>query len=217
MVWFVVDTIQELISKCNDIGWGTIAIIVLLFIVAVPNIYKTFCNFFSTFGIETKWSRREKQEMQDIEYLKSEMNEYKENRVHDRKQSIEIQKQLTDNLQDLKDSLLELKQLFIRKEIEDMRWELLDFANAVINGRKYNKEQYDHVLETYTDYERILAENNMENGRVDISMAFVKKRYAELMENGFDKWYRWVVERVGSAAHFFTIIIIGNMALHLYI
>lgn len=75
----------------------------------------------------------------------------------------------------------------IKKDINDMRWEILDFANAVMSGRDYNKEQYDHVLETYEEYEKILKDNNMENGKVDLSMGFIKKQYGDLMVNGFKR------------------------------
>lgn len=177
---------MEYLQKLNEIGWPTVLTVVFLLILALPAISESLNKFVSHFGIETKWSRKRKKESEELQALQDEVNAYRDNRIHDREQSLEIQKKLTDNQQDLKDSILELKQLFIHKEIEDMRWELLDFANA-INIRKYNKEQYDHALEVYSDYEKILEENQMENGRVDISMEFVKKKYAELMENGFEQ------------------------------
>ena len=62
---------------------------------------------------------------------------------------------------------------------------MLDFANAVMNKRRYNKEQYDHVIDTYVKYEKILEENGMENGRVTSSMEFIQDRYKELMAVGF--------------------------------
>ena len=86
----------------------------------------------------------------------------------------------------LQDSINELKTLLIDKEIDDMRWEMLDFANAVMNKRRYNKEQYDHVIDTYVKYEKILEENGMENGRVTSSMEFVNEKYKKLMSVGFD-------------------------------
>ena len=50
----------------------------------------------------------------------------------------------------------------------------------------YNKEQYDHVIDTYVKYEKILEENGMENGRVTSSMEFVNEKYKKLMSVGFD-------------------------------
>lgn len=109
----------------------------------------------------------------------------KQKKYHD--QSITIRGELREEQKEIKTSVLELKDLIIKKDINDMRWEILDFANAVMSGRDYNKEQYDHVLETYEDYEKILKDNNMENGKVDLSMGFIKKQYGDLMVNGFKR------------------------------
>ncbi len=109
----------------------------------------------------------------------------RQKKYHD--QSIVIRGELSDEQKEIKSSVLELRDLMIKKDINDMRWEILDFANAVMSGRDYNKEQYDHVLETYEEYEKILKDNNMENGKVDLSMGFIKKQYGDLMVNGFKR------------------------------
>ena len=109
----------------------------------------------------------------------------RQKKYHD--QSIVIRGELRDEQKEIKSSVLELRDLMIKKDINDMRWEILDFANAVMSGRDYNKEQYDHVLETYEEYEKILKDNNMENGKVDLSIGFIKKQYGDLMVNGFKR------------------------------
>ena len=101
-------------------------------------------------------------------------------------QSIEIRNNLQANQESLSNQMTELKQLFINKEIDDMRWEMLDFASAIMNHRRCSKEQYDHVIDTYVKYEKILEENGMENGRVTSSMEFVNDKYKKLMSVGFD-------------------------------
>ena len=84
------------------------------------------------------------------------------------------------------DELKEIKSILIDNTIESMRWQILDFSNAIMSGnREYNKEQYDHVLDTHEKYEKILKENNMTNGQTSASFEFIKKHYDELMETGF--------------------------------
>ena len=46
-----------------------------------------------------------------------------------------------------------------------------------MNGRKYEKEAYDHILEVYNNYEKILKENNMTNGRVTTTMEIINDSY----------------------------------------
>ena len=98
----------------------------------------------STFGITTK-SALAKQAQEDrikdlnnqIIDLQKEVQQFKDNRTHDRDQSFDIQKQLTDSQTLLQNSVENLRKMLVNKEINDMRWEILDFSNAVMNGRVY--------------------------------------------------------------------------------
>lgn len=70
------------------------------------------------------------------------------------------------------------------KDIDDMRWELLDFCSALTGGRKYNREAFDHIFRIYEKYEMILKDNKMTNGFVDESMNYVKEVYHKNLEDG---------------------------------
>lgn len=70
------------------------------------------------------------------------------------------------------------------KDIDDMRWELLDFCSALTGGRKYNREAFDHISRIYEKYEEILRKNKMTNGFVDESMKYVREVYHENLTNG---------------------------------
>lgn len=111
--------------------------------------------------------------------------EQSQHNYHD--QSVNIRDKLEDNQKVLQDGINELKTLLINKEIDDIRTTILDFSNAVMNGRDYNKEQYEHIIDLYDKYEKILEQNGMTNGRVTASMEFVLKNYQDLMDNGFKK------------------------------
>ena len=113
----------------------------------------------------------------DRKALHKEMKQYSENRIKDREQSMQIQKELTSSMD-------KLAAMFLDKEIDDMRWEILNFCTSLSNGKKYNRESYAHVFSVYEKYERILEDNNMENGLVEDSMAFIRERYQEDLKNG---------------------------------
>lgn len=95
---------------------------------------------------------------------------------HDNWQYGEIKK-ISQCVTDIKDSI-------VKKEISDIRWELLDFCCALTSGRKYNREAFEHIFRTYEDYEKILEENNMTNGYVNESMNAVREIYHEKLVNG---------------------------------
>lgn len=78
----------------------------------------------------------------------------------------------------------EINKNLVNKEIDDIRWELLDFCSALTGGRKYNREAFAHIFNTYEKYEKILSENGMSNGFVEESMKAVKEIYHEKLVNG---------------------------------
>lgn len=116
----------------------------------------------------------------DRKILHQEMKTYSENRVKDREQSMLIQKELTSSME-------KLTTMFLDKEIDDMRWEVLNFCAALSDGRKYNRESFAHVFRTYEKYERILKENKMENGLVEESIDYIREAYREGLKKGIIK------------------------------
>ena len=186
------DGIKENVEVVRSFDWWTVVIGVLIAIGIVMLCVKIKDFVVSTFGITTKSAlakQAQEERIKDLNNqiidLQKEVQQFKDNRVHDRDQSFDIQKQLTDSQTLLQNSVENLRKMLVNKEINDMRWEILDFSNAVMNGRVYNKEIYDHIFDTYTEYERVLEENGLENGKVDSSMQFVRNKYLELMEKGF--------------------------------
>ena len=129
----------------------------------------------------------------DRKALHDEMSKFTSNRVSDRQQSLQIQKELKESIQGLisgqndRDRKIEtLTSLFVDKEIEDLRWTILDFTASLSDGKKYNRESFDHIMRMYHKYEKILEENNMENGLVEESIKFVQEKYHEKLETGFN-------------------------------
>lgn len=186
------DGIKENVEVVRSFDWWTVVIGVLIAIGIVMLCVKIKDFVVSTFGITTKSAlakQAQEERIKDLNNqiidLQKEVQQFKDNRIHDRDKSFDIQKQLTDSQTLLQNSVENLRKMLVNKEINDMRWEILDFSNAVMNGRVYNKEIYDHIFDTYTEYERVLEENGLENGKVDSSMQFVRNKYLELMEKGF--------------------------------
>lgn len=184
--------IKENVEVVRSFDWWTVVIGVLIAIGIIMLCVKIKDFVVSTFGITTKSAlakQAQEERIKDLNNqiidLQKEVQQFKDNRIHDRDQSFDIQKQLTDSQTLLQNSVENLRKMLVNKEINDMRWEILDFSNAVMNGRVYNKEIYDHIFDTYTEYERVLEENGIENGKVNSSMQFVRNKYLELMEKGF--------------------------------
>lgn len=127
--------------------------------------------------------------------LHNEMTRFTDNRISDRKQSLEIQKELKDSIKVLTDGqhdrdakINNLTDMFVSKEIDDLRFKILDFASSISSGMKYNRESYDHILKIYGKYEHILEEHNMENGLVEESVKYIQSSYQELLKHGIPNY-----------------------------
>ena len=184
---------NEMISTLNEInsqGIFTIILCVVLVLLLIVEGTKLWKGTLESLDLKSGKELRENAVNERIDALERELENVKttflDNQETYHGQSIEIRNNLQENQENLSKQMTELKQLFINKEIDDMRWEMLDFASAIMNHRRCSKEQYDHVIDTYVKYEQILEENGMENGRVTSSMEFVNDKYKKLMSVGFD-------------------------------
>ena len=155
------------------------AFILSIFIImsGIIAIYNIIGKFSEVIGKPVKWVKQRQVDHDLLEKNKNDIKTLSDKHEADTKKYKEKHQELIDDVKNL-------TSLFIEKEIDDMRWEILNFCSALSNGRKYNRESYAHVFSIYEKYERILKENKMENGLVEESMAFIKERYQEDLKNG---------------------------------
>ena len=128
----------------------------------------------------------------DCKALHDEMTKFANNRIHDRQQSLEIQRELKDSIKNLVDGqhnrdekINNLTNMFVDKEIDDYRWEIINFATNVSEGKPCNKDSFKHCLRTYEKYEALLEKYGLEYGEVEISMQVVNEAYKKKLLEGF--------------------------------
>jgi ferritin-like metal-binding protein YciE len=64
------------------------------------------------------------------------------------------------------------------KRIKDLRWEILDFGNSV-KTKTYHKDAFDHIFESYAEYEELIFKYKRKNGQTDRAMKLIKNIYNE--------------------------------------
>lgn len=69
------------------------------------------------------------------------------------------------------------------KEIQDTRRDILDFANACMNGRKHTKEQFDFVLKECDDYETYIEHKDIKNGVVTSAIKEIRRLYDKCIQS----------------------------------
>ncbi len=83
---------------------------------------------------------------------------------------------------DIKEQLSELKQDFQDHKVESQRYEILDFANSCMNGRKHTKEEFDHIISVHDKYDQYIDKNELKNGQVDVAYRYIENIYARCLE-----------------------------------
>lgn len=95
---------------------------------------------------------------------------------------IELDKQ-NNQIRNVAHGLLDMSDRFDKKELEDIRWEILDFGNNIRCGENYYKEAWDHIISQHDYYEKVIETKGLENGKMDMTYEYIMKRYREHMEN----------------------------------
>lgn len=163
------------LQKIDILSWLITGFLILS---AINSSATIIGKFSETIGKPVKWVRKKQEDHCLLIKTSQSLDELWEQRKIDVEQSIKHDEILRDDLKKLTD-------MFVDKSIDDMRYEILDFASSLSSGRTYSKEQYDHVLNIYEKYEKILEENHLSNGKVNTSMEVIREIYKDKLKNGF--------------------------------
>ena len=80
--------------------------------------------------------------------------------------------------------LAKVNQTVVDIQIDNKRSQIIDFASMVSDENiPVTREQFNRILKMYNDYERIISENNMTNGEIEIAYSIIVKAYKKHMEN----------------------------------
>lgn len=74
------------------------------------------------------------------------------------------------------------------KSLQDTRRDILDFANACMNGRKHTMEQFDFVIKQCDEYELYIKKTETKNGVIETAIKEIRRLYEKCRhENSFLK------------------------------
>lgn len=168
------ETIQEL-AKINYVYVLASVFATLIGVKAIVSLFEWVVD---KLGLETKWMKRKREEHDLLIKTSKNLSALQQQHTSDM--------QYNSNKRDdeINRDIQKLTAMFLDKEIDDWRWKILDFSSALSNDRKYNRESFDHVIKIYGKYEKILEDNKMENGLVEESMKFIRKKYQEYLDRG---------------------------------
>lgn len=168
---------MDWIKELFNIDYVAVVFAVFIIMSAVIAIYNIIGKFSVIIGKPFKWVQsKETDHKMLLEHEKKIKNLATK---HD-----EDTKKINNEENAIRQDIAKLTEMFLDKQIDDMRYEILDFASSLSSGRKHNRESFDHILRVYQKYEKILEENNLENGLVEESIKYIQETYHDLLKNG---------------------------------
>lgn len=175
------------LEKLKTPEWIVLIIILLAVVVEVGKLISYLWGVIAPkiFKIQTNNSRKKEIE-KIILSNQQEIQKIKDDQAKDRSASKNADKEIREELNITNGKLDKIGDLVLGMRIENMRKTLLNFASEVGDGRRYTKEQFDEIFSLYEDYECLLKEHGMTNGRINISMEIVREQYKKnIINHGF--------------------------------
>lgn len=169
---------MESITELININFSYVFISVFVILIGIKSIASILEWVIDKLGLETKWMRKRREEHDLL--------------IQTSQNLIALQKQHKNDVEhsDIRDEeiandIKNLTRMFVDKEIDDIRWEINNFATIVSEGKPCNKDSFKHCIHIYEKYEKILKENGLENGEVEISMEIINDAYKQKLKDGF--------------------------------
>lgn len=160
------------IIELTQINFSSVLIAVSVILIGVKTIVSLFEWIAQKLGLETKWMRAGREEHELLIRTSQTLAALQEKQEQDMERSDRRDEEISNDIK-------KLTQMFLEKEIDDMRWEINNFATIVSEGKPCNKDSFQHCIHVYEKYERILEENGLENGEVEISMELINEAYKQ--------------------------------------
>lgn len=169
---------MEAIAKLTTIDYSSLFIAFFSVLIGIKAIVSLFEWIFDKLKLETRWMRKKREERELLIQTSQGLKALQERHEKDIEKSDRRDEKIANDIE-------RLTQMFVDKEIDDMRWEINNFAIRVSEGRPCNKDSFQHCIHIYKKYEKILEENNLKNGEVEISMEIINDAYKEKFKEGF--------------------------------
>lgn len=163
----------DLLFETDIIRWVYVTLIVLSGITAIAVVIEKFFNFI---GKPIKWFNKNNKDHELLLATSKILSELQEKQKEDVRQSIRHDEIIKEDLKRLSD-------MFIDLEIQDIRWNILNFCSDLSNGKEFSSEYYDYVFKLYDKYERMLKENGLTNGLIEQSISYIREKYHESLQN----------------------------------
>lgn len=161
---------MDAIKELTQINYGTLIIAICTILLSFKFMWTLFDWFIKLLGLETRSMRQKREEHELLIVTVQNLKELQKKQEEDVKQSIQHDKRIKDDIKNLSN-------MFVDLEIQDIRWNILNFCSDLSNGKNFSNEYYDYVFKLYDKYEKMLRDNGLTNGLIEQSISYIQEKY----------------------------------------
>ena len=166
------------IIELTRINFSSVFIAVFIILIGIKGVVSLLEWVIDKLGLETKWIRQRREEHDLLLNTSKNLIALQDKHIEDMIKSDEHDAEMKSDIKKLTD-------MFIDKQINDYRWEIISLADKIGNGRPVSKDCLRHAVSTYEKYEKIIAEYGLVNGEVEISIEVIRDNYQQKLKDGF--------------------------------
>ncbi len=169
---------MDAVNELLHINFSYVMTSVFITLIGIKAIVSIFEWCIDKLGLETKWMRQKKEEHELIIQTSQNLALLQKKHMEDMKKS-------DDHDTEMKDDIKKLTDMFVDKQINDYRWEIIHIADKIASGKDVSKECLRHAISTYEKYEKIIIDHGLVNGEVEISIEVIRDSYQQKLKEGF--------------------------------
>ena len=167
---------MEAIRELLKLDFTAIILAVFIIMSGIIAIYSIIGKFSEIIGKPVKWVKQRQIDHNLLEKNKNDIENLGNKYEKYAKKNEESHRELINDIKALKDIMLD-------KQISDYRWEIINVADKISNGRIVSKECLRHAISTYDKYEKIINEYGLVNGEVSVSIRVIKSEYTKMLSD----------------------------------
>lgn len=169
---------MDAIQHLSEINFSVLVVSLFMMLSAIIAGYKIITEFLAIIGKPVGVIKQRKEDHALLLQTTKNLSELQKRHEADTAHAIEHDEVIRNEIK-------KLKAIIVDKEINDYRWEIINLADKISNGKSVSKECYRHALSTYEKYEKVIADNGKTNGEVEISIKIIRDSYQEKLKEGF--------------------------------
>lgn len=86
-----------------------------------------------------------------------------------------LNKSISDKVDEIEKKLDKHIEEDTKEKLENQRRDILDFANACMNGRRHTQEQFKFIIKKCDEYEKYIEDNHIKNGEITSAIEEIRR------------------------------------------